>query len=98
MSTETIKQEIVELVFESLHSQGFEIDVIDHIDLINDLAMDSLAFISLVVEIEAYFGIEIPDELLLIENFKCIDNITSIVSKELSKKLEGSKSAKNVKV
>ena len=57
-------------------------------DLIDDLGMDSITFISIVVEIESQFDIEISDDMLLLENFKCVDDIVSIVESALSRKLE----------
>jgi acyl carrier protein len=41
--------------------------------------MDSLKFISLVVELEEHFGIEIPDEYLNILAFDSLENIADIV-------------------
>lgn len=89
MSAKTIKQEIIELVFDFFENEGVDIDIIEYVDLIDDLGMDSIKFISIVVEIELYYGIEVPDDMLLLENFKCVDDIVSIVESELSKKLEG---------
>lgn len=92
MTTETIKQEVIELISELFKDKGFDIDVIEYVDLIDDLGMDSITFISMVVELEAHFDIEVPDDMLLLENFKCVDDIASIVQNELSKKLEGRRS------
>ena len=39
-------------------------------DLVDDLGMDSIIFISLVIEIEVAFDIKIPDEWLLIEKLQ----------------------------
>ena len=58
----------------------------EYIDLIDDLAMDSITFISFIIEIEAYFGIEIPNDLLMMENFKYVEDVVLIVKNELSKK------------
>ena len=90
MTTETIKQEVIALISELFKDKGFDIDIIEYVDLIDDLGMDSITFISIVVEIEAHFDIEIPDDMLQLDFFKCVDNIVSIVVRELSKKLEGS--------
>ena len=86
MTTETIKQEVIELISELFKDNGFDIDIIEYVDLIDDLGMDSITFISIVVEIESHFDIEVPDEMLMLENFKSVDNIVSIVENELSKK------------
>ena len=86
MTTEIIKQEVIELISELFKDKGFDIDILEYVDLIDDLGMDSITFITIVVEIEAHFDIEVPDEMLVLENFKSVDNIVSIVENELSKK------------
>ena len=96
MTTETIKQRIVELISQLFEDKGFDAGVIEYVNLIDDLGMDSLTFISIVVEVEACFGIEVPDNMLLLEKFKCIDDIVSIVESELSNKSEESEVIENV--
>lgn len=86
MSTEKIKQEVIELISELFKDKGFDIDILEYVDLIDDLGMDSITFISIVVEVEAHFNIEVPDDMLLLEKFKCVDDIVSVVENELSKK------------
>ena len=86
MTTETIKQEVIELIEDLFKDKGFDSDIIEYVDLIDDCGMDSRTFISIVVEIEAHFDIEVPDDLLTLENFKCVDDIVTIVENEISKK------------
>ena len=45
--------------------------------------MDSLLFIQLVVEIESSFNIGVPDEKLLLENFKEKEQIVDIIFEQL---------------
>lgn len=80
MTTETIKQEVIELISELFKDNGFDIDILEYVDLIDDLGMDSITFISIVVEVEAHFGIEVPDDMLLLENFRCLKNIVHTLS------------------
>lgn len=96
MTAETIKQEVIELISELFKDKGFDIDIIEYVDLIDDLGMDSITFISIVVEVEAHFGIEVPDDMLLLENFKCVEDIVSIIENELLKKSEESEVIENV--
>ena len=96
MNTEIIKQEVVELISELFKDRGFAIDIIEYVDLIDDLGMDSITYISIVVEIETHFNIEVSDDMLLLENFRCVDNIVSIIANELSNKEDVSKSANRV--
>ena len=87
MTTEIIKQEVIELISELFKDKGFDIDIFEYVDLIDDLGMDSITFISIVVEIEAHFGIEVPDDILLMDRFKKIDNIVNIIVNELDSKI-----------
>lgn len=96
MTTEILKQEVIELISILFKDKGFDIDIIEYVDLIDDLGMDSVTFISIVVEVEAHFNIEVPDDMLLLENFKRVEDIVSIVENELSKKAEGSEVIENV--
>lgn len=96
MTTETIKQEVIELISELFKDKGFDIDIFEYVNLIDDMGMDSITFISIVVDVEANFGIEVPDDMLLFENFKCVDDIVSVIENELSKKSEGLEVIENV--
>ena len=89
MTTERIKQEVIELISELFEDKGFDIDILEYVDLIDDLGMDSITFISIVVEVEAYFNIEVPDDMLLMDNFKKVDNIVNIIVNELDSKVNG---------
>lgn len=51
---------------------------------LNELIEDSLTFITFIVELEQMFGVEIPDEYLLIERMSTLDSINSMVE-ELKK-------------
>ena len=86
MTAETIKQEVIELVSELFKDKGFDIDIIEYVDFIDDLGMDSITFISLVVEIESHFDIEVPEELLLMDNFKNLNLVTKIIADLLAEK------------
>lgn len=86
MTTEVIKKKIVELISELFKSKGFDTEIIEYINLINDLGMDSITFITLIVDIESSFDITIPDDLLRMENFQKIDDVVRIVVDQLDKK------------
>ena len=96
MTKEAIKQEVIELISKIFKGIGFDIDILEYIDLIEDMGMDSITFISIVVEVEAHFNIEVPDDILLFENFKCVDDIVSVIENELTKKSEESEVIENV--
>ena len=52
-------------------------------DLIS-LGFSSILSISLIIELEDFYSIEIRDEDLLLENFKTLSNIESILKKYLN--------------
>ena len=69
MNTKNIIIEMIELNGAGINEKG-EIEDID-----------SIVFISLVLDLEEEFNIEIPDEYLLMSTFSSIDNITLIINK-----------------
>lgn len=93
---ENIKIELINLLSVLFKDKGFNVDLIEYTDLISDLAMDSLTFISMVVELEAHFNIEVPDDLLLIEKFKNVDDIIKILEYGISLKANEAEVSQNV--
>lgn len=49
------------------------------LDIFDDLALDSIAFITMIVEIENEFDIEIPNELMGLSDFRKVYQIDSII-------------------
>ena len=84
MSCGEIKQKMIAICMEIFQSFSTEMDTIEYLDFIEDLGMDSITFITLIIEIEANFEITIPDDILPITNFQNFDviiqNIKSINS------------------
>ena len=74
-----IRLELIELISNLFNDKGFNTENIEYADLINDVGMDSVTFISLVVEIEEKFNIEITDGLLFMEFYKSVDDILNII-------------------
>ena len=81
MTDVNIKNELIKLVSELFQDKGIDPGLIEYVDLIDDLGMDSMLFLSVIIELETTFGIVIPDDLLLMENFREIDTIVDIVKK-----------------
>ena len=65
---------IRDIIIENIELNGAEINEEGTIEEI-----DSITFISLVLDLEAEFNIEIPDEYLLMSVFSSVDNIVSII-------------------
>ncbi len=85
MTTEKIKLELLNLITVLFQNRGFDIGVIEEIDFIDDLGMDSITFISMVIEIEAHFGIEIPADYLLMERLKNVNQVINVIEEALLK-------------
>ena len=88
MTDVNIKNELIKLVSELFHDKGIDPDLIEYVDLIDDLGMDSMLFLSVIIELETTFGIIIPDDLLLMDNFSTIEKICSLVLQLIIAKTE----------
>ena len=86
MNREEIKERLIELCGEISRDEGIDLGLIKYVDFYNDLGMDSISFISMIVEIEACFDITIPDDMLLMENFRNVTDVVHIVFDLLAKK------------
>ena len=53
----------------------------ESIDFIDDLGMDSLSFVSIVIELESIFDIIIPDEMLLMDTFEMLIVLLKLLKK-----------------
>lgn len=65
-----------DIIIEKIELNGAEINEKGEIEDI-----DSIVFISLVLDLEEEFNIEIPDEYLLMSTFSSVDNIILIINK-----------------
>ena len=86
-----IKEKLIGKLAELFEDRNVDSNLLENVDLFDDMGMDSMAFITIVVEIEAIFGIIIPDDALLMENFRKVDNIVELVANELKIKDDGEK-------
>ena len=84
MNEEKIKKELLDLMEELFAESGFDTDLLEYVDLVDDLDMDSITFMSLVILVEERFGITVPDEMLLMENFKNVSDIVQIILGQMS--------------
>ena len=75
--------EILNNLFKDLHVDS---DIIEYVDLIDDLGMDSVNFISLIIELETEFDIQIPDDWLLMEKFREYSLVFSIIEELITQK------------
>lgn len=52
-----------------------------NLDFIDDLGMDSISMMSLLIEIESCFGIQIPDDQISMENLRSYHKLVDLVMK-----------------
>lgn len=81
-------KEICDQVIEILNSIGITTNVTDmetDID-INELISDSIQWISFIISLEDKFGIEWPDDFIMINNFISLKTIICFISDMLNEK------------
>lgn len=83
MTKEEIKKTVIDIIYGMFPEANLDKDMVEYMDLIQDIGMDSISYISIIVEIEAKFEIIVPDECLLMENFRNINKIVDIVTTQL---------------
>lgn len=86
MDKNEIKLKILEILNNLFQNSDVGTDVLEYVDFIDDLGMDSVHFISLIVELEAEFDIQIPDEWLLMNKFREYSSILSAVEELITQK------------
>lgn len=84
MNKKCVKKSIVDVISREFNIEEKDQKILDQIDLLDDLGMDSLSFVSIIIEIEATLDIVVPDEYMLIDNFRKLDSIVNIVQNVIS--------------
>ena len=79
MNREEIKQRLIDMLQELFPEAVIDKDMLEYVDLIDDLGMESITFVSVVVEVEDLFGITIPDDVLLLDYFRNVNGILKII-------------------
>lgn len=88
-----IKEKIIGILTSLFSDSGVDTDILEYVDLIDDLGMDSINFVSLIIELEATFDVQIPDEWLLMEKFRTFSQIYSAVYVLINEKGTGTSNA-----
>lgn len=86
MNREEIKEKLITLCAEIFKNSGVDRDLIEYVDFADDLGMDSITFITLIVGIEACFDIIIPDDFMLLDYFKNVDDVVQVIVDQLAEK------------
>lgn len=82
MTKEEIKKTVIDIIYNMFLEANLDKNMVEYIDLAEDVGMDSIYF-SIIIEIETQFGITLPDECILMENFRNVDKIVTIVAEQL---------------
>ena len=88
-----IMERIIEIMSGLFSDSGVDTDILEYVDLIDDLGMDSINFVSLIIELEAAFDVQIPDEWLLMEKFRTFSQICSAIDALINEKGTGTSNA-----
>lgn len=80
---EIIKERLKEIICDLSNNEVENGDINDNTILTKDLGFDSIRIISLIVEIESRFGIEIEDSDLDIEKLTVFNKLTSMIKNKL---------------
>ena len=83
MTKYEVKKTIINIICNELFKTRPDENMIEYMDLVDDAGMESISYISIIVELEAEFEITIPDECLLMDNFRNVNDIIAIVTKQL---------------
>ncbi|WP_164779571.1 acyl carrier protein [Paenibacillus kobensis] len=75
--------QIEELVIGCLKEVFKDGQHVDKSSKLLEMGMDSINFIRLVVDLEGVFNIDVPDEEVLLDNFKSVDSVSDIVERSL---------------
>lgn len=88
MKKEAIRERLAALCADVFQNSEIDVDLVEHADFFDDLGMDSITFITLIVEIEVAFDITIPDDLLIMNYFKNVGVIAQIIADRLAEKTQ----------
>ncbi len=78
-------ERLLQIINDVLEGRGDEFDL-EQCDFIDDAVFDSIEFVTLIVEIEEAFSIELMNDDLKIENLRNLDLICKIVERNLGEK------------
>lgn len=59
-------------------------NVTDELDLVENMGMDSMSFVQLIIALESEFGIEFPDDKLVIDYIKRYGNLKECIISQLA--------------
>ena len=74
---QSIEDKVINIISNNVLNKEIVID--KNTNLVQDLALDSIVFIQIILDIETEFKIEFPDELLTMDSLSSLNTIVSII-------------------
>lgn len=74
---QSIEDKVINIISNNVLNKEIVID--KNTNLVQDLALDSIVFIQIILDIETEFEIEFPDELLTMDSLSSLNTIVSII-------------------
>lgn len=70
--------EIKKIIIETLEDQGIFIELEEDVNLL-DYNIDSITFMSIIIELESQLNIEFPDELLSYDSLRSLNGFATLI-------------------
>ena len=83
MDCNYVRESLVILFSRIFRYSSIDEDMIEYVDFIDDYGMDSIDFITVIIEIEAFFKVTISDDMLVMDNFRSIDIATNTIIRSM---------------
>ena len=80
----TINERLKNIMIQHNH-QISEAQISSETNIIEDLGMDSLQWMLIIIEVETEFGIQLDDELMLMEDLTVVGKLEKVIERLLSK-------------
>jgi acyl carrier protein len=74
-----VEDDLRDFILTELYFAGSASELTDDLHLIDSGIIDSMGILELVTHLEKRYGIEIPDEEMVVENFDSIEHIAALV-------------------
>ena len=79
MSKTEVKEKLQNILKETIDYIEVDSDDKNNLDLIQEIGLDSIDFITLIIEIEEVFNVTIPDEYLVFDKYQSIYDLFDLI-------------------
>ena len=84
MTREEIKQNLIKVLSNNISENKTNEYDYENINIIDEYDIESLTFISIIIDLEHIFNVIIPDDLLQMDEFSDFNNIVNILDSLLN--------------